>query len=255
MFKGFLKLMEYEFKLFLREPIGAFFTFIFPAFFLFLTMEIFIGRQVVEIVTETGVVEIKIINYVLPNLILMIIATTAFMSLPITVIEYRQTRFFKRLHANPVSPSTVLTALGVAYLVITTFGVIILTIMAFTVYDASFEGNIFTFLLSFMFSYLSIAAISFGLMGSFLRTSRTAVAVGEIIFFPAMFFSGVFVPLEQLPEWLRPISEFIPITHAARLMQGMWQGYPTGDYLKEVAVLAGVLVLGVLVALKKFRWE
>jgi len=111
------------------------------------------------------------------------------------------------------------------------------------------------FFLSFLFSYISIAAISFGLMGSLLRTTRTAMAVGQIIYFPAMFFSGVFVPIEQLPEWLRPVSEFIPITHAARLMQGMWQGHPPGDFLKEAAVLAGVCVLGVLVAVRKFRWE
>lgn len=56
--------------------------------------------------------EIRIINYVLPNLMLMIVAITAFVSLPIITVEYRQTRFFKRLRANPVSSSTILATLA-----------------------------------------------------------------------------------------------------------------------------------------------
>ena len=111
------------------------------------------------------------------------------------------------------------------------------------------------FILSFAYSYSAMAAIGFGLLGSLIRSSRSAVAIGEIIFFPAMFFSGLFVPIDQLPEWLRPISEFIPITHAARLMQGMWLGEPIGDFLKEIIILAGVILLCVFVAVKKFRWE
>jgi len=253
--KGFFKLMEYEFKLFLREPIAAFFTFVFPVFFLFLTMEVFIGRPVIEVATATGIMEVRVINYVLPNLMLMIVATTAFMSLPIITVEYRQTRFFKRLRANPVSSFTILAALGVVYLIITFCGILLLALLALTVYEASFEGNMFLFILSFAYSYSAIAAIGFGLLGSLLRTSRSTSAVGQIIFFPAMFFSGLFVPIDQLPEWLRPISEFIPITHAAILMQGMWLGEPIGDFLKEIIILAGVILLCVFVAVKKFRWE
>lgn len=222
--KGFFKLMEYEFKLFLREPIGAFLTLVFPVLFLFLTMEVFIGKPVVEFITNKGTMEFKVINYVFPNLILMIIATTAFMSLPIMTIEYRQTGFFKRLRTNPLSPSCILAALGTVYLIIIAIGVTLLAFVSFAFYNASFEGNALIFLLSFLFCYLSIAAISFGIIASLLGTSKTAVAVGQIVYFPAMFFSGVFVPIERLPQWLKPVSEFIPVTHAARLMQGMWQG-------------------------------
>jgi len=253
--KGFLKLIEYEFKLFVREPTAAFFTFVFPVFFLFLTMEVFIGRPVIEVATATGIMEVRVINYVLPNIILMIIATTAFMSLPIITVDYRQTRFFKRLRANPVSSSTILAALGVVYFIITFCGIMLLALLAFTIYGASIEGNIFLFILSLAFSYMAIASIGFGLLGSLLRTSRSALAVGQIIYFPAMFFSGVFVPIDQLPEWLRPVSEYIPITHAVRLMQGMWLGEPIGNFLREIIILAGVILLCVFVAVKKFRWE
>ena len=255
MFKGFLKLMEYEFKLFIREPIAAFFTFIFHGFFLFLMMEVFIGQPVIEVPAGGHTVEIKVINYVLPNIMLMIIATTAFMSLPLTAIEYREMKFFKRLKANPVTPSAILAALGSAHFVITTCGVLLLTLLAVMVYGARIDGSILVFFASYLWSFLAIAAIGFGLIGSLLRTSRAALAVGQIVYFPAMFFSGVFVPLDQLPEWLRPVSDFIPITHAAKFMQGVWQGRPAADFLTEALILLGVLLLGALVAAKKFRWE
>jgi len=210
---------------------------------------------VIEVPAEGQTVEIRVINYVLPNIMLMVIATTAFMSLPLTAIEYREMKFFKRLKANPVTPSAILAALGISHFVITTSGVLLLALLALTVYGARIDGNMFIFFSSYLWSFLAIAAIGFGLIGSLLRTSRAAIAVGQIVYFPAMFFSGVFVPLEQLPDWLRPVSDFIPITHAAKLMQGIWQGQPAADFMKEALILLAVLLLGALVAAKKFRWE
>jgi len=38
-------------------------------------------------------------------------------------------------------------------------------------------------------------------------------------------------------------------------MQGLWFGAGWGEHLMEVAVLVGVLIGGVLLSAKTFRWE
>jgi len=255
MFKGFGKLLISEFKLFFREPIAAFFTFLFPVFFLFLTMEVFIADPVIEVPAGTGVIEIRVINYVLPNLMVMIVATTSLMSLPLTALNYREIRFLKRLKANPVTAACVIAALGSAFFAVNTTGAGLLTAFSVLVYGAENQGHLAAFLFSYTLSFLALAAMGFGFIGSLLKTSRTGLAVGQILYFPAMFFSGVFVPLDRLPEWARPLSNFIPFTHAARLMQGTWRGLPLADFPTELLFLLGVLVVGAAVSAKKFRWE
>jgi len=38
-------------------------------------------------------------------------------------------------------------------------------------------------------------------------------------------------------------------------MQDMWQGEPLADFMSEALILLGVMVMGVVVAAKNFRWE
>lgn len=71
-----------------------------------------------------------------------------------------------------------------------------------------------------------------------------------------MFFSGVFVPLDRLPEWIRSyISPFLPVTYAVELLQGLWLGTPPGEFMLEIIILLGFLCLGLLIAVRTFRWE
>lgn len=255
MFRGFAKLVICEFKLFLREPLAAFFTFVFPVFFLFLTMEVFVADPIIQVPAGGRVVEIRVVNHVLPNLMVMIVATTSLMSLPLTALSYREIRFLKRLKANPVTAACVIAALGSAYFAINSAGVGLLTAVSIWVYGAANQGSAAAFVFSYTLSFLAIAALGFGFIGGLLKTSRTGLAVSQILYFPAMFFSGVFVPLDQLPAWVRPISEFIPFTHAARFMQGTWRGLPLGDFTTEMLILLGLLVVGAVVSARNFRWE
>lgn len=255
MFRGFTKLLACEFKLFFREPLAAFFTFVFPVFFLFLTMEVFVPEPIIQVPAGGRVVEIRVVNHVLPNLMVMIIATTSLMSLPLTALNYREIRFLKRLKANPVTSACVIAALGSAYFAINSTGVGILTVASVAAYGAENQGSMAAFLFSYTLSFLAIAAMGFGFIGSLVKTSRTGLAIGQILYFPAMFFSGVFVPLDQLPGWVRPISEVIPFTHAARFMQGIWRGLPLGDFTSEIIVLLGLLAAGAVVSARNFRWE
>jgi lipooligosaccharide transport system permease protein len=41
---------------------------------------------------------------------------------------------------------------------------------------------------------------------------------------PMFFFSGVVFPVSNLPPWLRPLAEALPLTHPVRLVRGLIQG-------------------------------
>ncbi|MCL0090822.1 ABC transporter permease, partial [Dehalococcoidia bacterium] len=174
---------------------------------------------------------------------------------PLTIGHYRNIKFLKRLKGSPVTPVTILGSLALSDFMVTVLGIALLAVVAVLVYDANLAGSLLSFLAGFVLAFLSLGAI-FLFIPAVARSARTAYALSRIIFFPLMFFSGVFIPLDMLPDWIaRYISPFIPITHAVELMQGLWQGIPLLDLTREVLILLGILCLGLVIAARTFRWE
>jgi ABC-2 type transport system permease protein len=122
------------------------------------------------------------------------------------------------------------------------------------VYQANFSGNAFSVLAGFILSCLSIFGIGFILAG-IMPTARTAQIAGLVILYPMMFLSGAFFPLELLPAAVQKVSVFMPITYVVNLLRGLWNGQPWGMHLLDAGVLAGLLLLGIIVSVKTFRWE
>ena len=246
--KSLLKMTWMETKLFLREPVGAFFTLVFPLMMLFLFGSIY-GNAPSEYFAGRGTVDISV-----PAYTAMIIATTGLLGLTITMAAYRENGILRRLRTTPISPLVVLVAQVIVLFMMTILGMVLLIIAGKLVYHMHFEGNAFSVLAAFTLSSLSFFALGFVLAG-LMPTARTAQVVGMVILYPMLFLSGAGFPSELLPESIKKVSSFLPLTYVVRLLRGLWIGDLWNQHLTDVFVLAGILVVGVLVSIKTFRWE
>ena len=74
---------------------------------------------------------------------------------------------------------------------------------------------------------------------------------------PTMFVSGIFFPLEQLPEVVRTISQWLPLTNAIDLVRPLFMDQWPQDPVKHLLVLLVYAVAGFWIALaltrKRFR--
>jgi len=61
--------------------------------------------------------------------------------------------------------------------------------------------------------------------------------------------------LQMMPETVLKISRLLPMTYMVQLLQGLWFGELWLEHLKEVIILARILLVSALVAAKTFRWE
>jgi ABC-2 type transport system permease protein len=246
--KSFYKMTWMEAKLFLREPVGAFFTLIFPLMMLFI-FGIIYGNIPLPESGSQGTVDTLI-----PALIAMIIGITGLMSITITMATYRENGVLRRLRTTPVSPLIVMAAQVIVVFAMTCLGMLLLIAAGMLVYHVRFEGNAFSVLAGFVLSSLSFFGIGFILAG-IMPTARTAQIVAMVLLYPMLILSGAAWPRELMPATIQNISAFLPLTYVVNLLRGLWAGQPWGDHLLDVAVLAGMLLLGIIVSLKTFRWE
>jgi len=246
--RGLIKYTWTEMKLFLREPMGAFFTLAFPLMMLFLFGSIY-GNEPSAIFNGYGTVDISV-----PAYTAMIIGTTGILNLTITMATYREKGILRRLRITPVRPQVILIAQVVVMFLMTLAGVLLLVLAGKLVYDLRFDGNALSVALGFTLGSLSFFSLGF-VLASVMPNARTAQVVGMVIFYPMLFLSGAGMPLEILPEGVGKISTYLPLTHVVTLLRGLWTGEVWSQHMTEVWVLLGVLLAGVLISAKTFRWE
>ena len=246
--KSLLKMTWMESKLFLREPASAFFTLIFPLIYLFMYGAIS-GNEPTPMYGGRGTIDAAI-----PSLTAVIISMAGLMSTTITMATYREKGILRRLGTTPIGPLIVLAAQVIVVFSMTCLGMLLLIAAGILVYHVRFEGNAFSMLTGFILSSLSFFGLGFILAGT-MPTVRSAWVVAMVLLYPMLFLSGAFFSVELLPAAVQKVSAFMPLTYVVNLLSGLWTGEPWGDHLLDVGVLAGMLVLGIIISVKTFRWE
>jgi ABC-2 type transport system permease protein len=246
--KALVKYTWTEIKLYLREPMGAFFTLVFPLMMLFLFGSIY-GNEPSALFNGYGSVDVSV-----PAYTAMIIGTTGILGLSITMATYREKGILRRLRVTPLRPQVILIAQVVVMFLMTAAGMLLLILAGKLVYNLRFDGNALNVTLAFVLSSLSFFSLGF-VLASIMPNARTAQVVGMVIFYPMLFLSGAGMPLEILPQTVRNLSKFLPLTHVVTLLRGLWTGEVWSQHITEVWVLLAVLAAGVLISAKTFRWE
>ncbi len=245
---AFMKYTWTEIKLFLREPVGAFFTLGFPLMMLFLFGAIY-GNDPSPMFNGYGTVDISI-----PAYTAMIISTTGLMGINITMSAYREKGILRRLRITPLRPLVILAGQVVVVFLMTVAGMLLLIVAGTLIYNLRFDGNVLDVILAFILSCLSFFSLGF-VLASVMPNARTAQVVGMAIFYPMLFLSGAGMPLEIMTEGIRNFSKFLPLTHVVTLLRGLWTGESWSLHITEVWVLLGVMLAGVLISSRTFRWE
>jgi ABC-2 type transport system permease protein len=97
---------------------------------------------------------------------------------------------------------------------------------------------------------LLVGSLPFALLSlavGFLASSNAAVAILNAILFPMVIASGLWVPLEIMPGWVRTLAEFLPLWHLSQLALDQLTG--AGGLGHLVALLVSTVVAAALAGL------
>ena len=108
------------------------------------------------------------------------------------------------------------------------------------------------FVLAILLTMASMAALGL-LIASLATSQRVAGATGGILFFPLMFFAGLWVPQQAMGHVLRTISQYTPLGAAVPSITnsdfGRWPG------TTHLIVLAAYTVVLLRISIRFFRWS
>ncbi len=99
----------------------------------------------------------------------------------------------------------------------------------------------------------TIPFCALGLAAGYLTGPNSAPAVVNLVYLPMAFASGLWIPIEALPGFLKSIAPFLPAYHLGQLALaavGAGLGAPAWTH---VTALAGFTLLGLTVAIWRYR--
>ena len=249
MFRGLWKLTWLEIKIFLREPLGAFGSILFPVLVFVIGGRLLGGRVTPGSIAATGFIGVG-----LPVFASVLVALSGVLSLVTIISIYREGGILKRLRATPLRPHTILTAHVLAKLALTAVTMALMVLAGKRYYPISLDVPVFGFTMAVLISTWSILSIGF-LIASLVPTARFAQPVGAAILYPMLALCGLFTPLSALPPAMRDVARVIPLTYAVSLLAGIWKNEAWSAHIGDVAGLVVVFAICTALSSKVFRWE
>jgi ABC-2 type transport system permease protein len=228
-----------EARLLLREPLAFFWGVAFPMVLL-----------AVMGVSASSIGGVPLVSIYEPIVIAFISVAFGVQGIPVQVAGYRQGRVLRRLATTPAGPTRVIGAqliVSLAVILIATAGVLVVGRLGFGV---PFPRNPAGFLLVAVLSATAMVALGL-LIGALAPTARSAGAAGTVLFFPLMYFAGLWTP--QMSATARHIGQFTPLGAAAQALRDSMAG--TWPHPTALAVLVICTLVCAGAAARFFRWE
>jgi ABC-2 type transport system permease protein len=188
----------------------------------------------------------------LPVLVVFVLAMTALLGLPIPLASFRELGVLRRLSTTPVPPSWLLAGQGLIQLGVAVAGLGVIFIAGAAAFGAPAPGSPGGLVLSIVLATAALFAIGL-VIAAIARTATAANVIGRLVFFPLLFFAGLWLPRQLMPGVLLDISNYTPLGAAVQVIQdSMFQGFPpAAPLLVLTAYAAGFGYL----AQRFFRWE
>jgi ABC-2 type transport system permease protein len=173
----------------------------------------------------------------------------------IPLVQQREKLILKRLSATPLKRSAFIGSNIVMRLGIGLVQMVLIVVVGVQLFGVTIVGSLAEVVFLVVLGALMFTSLGY-VVASFVPTEETANMVTSILQFPLMFLSGIFFPLELMPQWLRTIAALLPLTYLGdALRQVMVGGTPFVPIAVSVVVLTGWLIGCFAISARYFRWQ
>lgn len=243
--KRFWKMYKVEQKIFFRSPDVILFCLLMPLV-VFGLIAMITGSK------DAGDSGLTFLQSAFVSLSTVGICCSAFMSIPITVVELRNQGILRRMYCSPCSPVRILACDMAASGMIAAVSTVFLTIAA-VLAGYRMSGNVLVYIVFWLLTMISMFSIGL-LVASLCRTTKSMNIATSVLYFPMLLFSGATIPAEVFPACIRAVIKWMPLGIGIDTLKKV----SVGCYNEIVIPMVSLIVIAVIctgVAVKTFRWE
>jgi ABC-2 type transport system permease protein len=246
-----LRQVRYTNRSFWRNPASAFFTFVFPLMFLVIFTALLGGGT-----TTIGGIAYDNATYYVASMAAFGVIQACYTNVGISLVFTREEGVLKRVRGTPL-PSWAYLGNRLLHAMLVAFLLVVITIAFGTVvYHAHLPGgaDLGKFIATLIVGAGCFAALGLAVSGN-VPNADAGPPIINAIMLPLLFLSGIFIPIgDGAPGWVTFIGNVFPVKHFFEAMFTSFLG-AAGFEWKDVGIVAIWMVVGIVIAVRTFRWE
>jgi len=192
-------------------------------------------------------------NFV-PGVVAMVLLLICVLMTSVSIVREKEMGTLEVLLVSPFNPFLVIFSKMVPYIVVSLINLTVILILSFYLLDLPFKGSL---LLMYAESLIFITcALSLGLLISTLTdTQQTAMNTSFLLtMLPTMLLSGYLFPIENMPIYLRILSNIVPAKWFYIIIKSiMLKGLGIKYIWRETLILTGMTLFFITISLRNFK--
>ena len=197
----------------------------------------------------------RYLDFLLPGLMAFTLMQLSIAGSGFNIVEFRRKGILKRLFVTPIQPRDFISAIVMARMAIVLIQLTVLILFAVLMLDVRIIGNFASFYFVIILGTFIFLCLGFCL-GSIAKTQQAVMAVGNLVIFPQIFLSGVFYPIESMPELIQPIAYVLPLSFVSTAMREIANsGASLLAITPSLLGIAAWFVLAFVLATRLFVWK
>lgn len=181
--------------------------------------------------------------WILPNLMGSLSMLVALLLTALSVARERELGTFEQLLVAPLSSTILIIGKTIPPLLISMIEASIIFFMAIVFFKVPFVGSILILylgLLAFLFSIVGIGLF----ISSISSTQQQGILGAFVLMVPYILMSGFATPVENMPQWLIPVTDIISLKYFLILLKGVFLKDITFDM--AISLIIPMLALGLI---------
>jgi len=236
--------VRYEQLSFWRNPQSAFFTFFFPVVIIVLFGALFGGVK-----GSSYFYGASALQYYVPTIAALSVLGSCFSQLGIVLALRRQNGVLKRVRATPLPAWTYFLGL-LAHCLLVSVVDVALIVGTGRLFGVPLPGDWAAIGATLVAGAACFCALGVA-VASLIRNAEAAPAVVQIVMFPLVFVSGTYMPIHSAA--LNRVASYLPVRPFNQALLGPF-AHRTGFDWHDLGVLAAWGAVGVVIAVRRFRW-
>jgi len=242
---------RYEWRIFWRTPISAFFTIFFPLL-IFVVFSLVFGNERIEYLGITTA------QFYAPSLAVFAAVSATYTNISIFTSYQRDEGILKRVRGTPLPSWVFFGGKILSSILIALIGTLIMLSVGVVFFGLQVYPETVSILIAVFFVGVAAFAALGLLVAALAPSGQAATAIANATLLPLAFVSGVFiVPGEDMPGWLTAVSSFFPLSHFVEPFVAAFTPAATrADFeWQDLAYLALWGVVALIFAIRWFKWE
>jgi ABC-2 type transport system permease protein len=237
--------VRYEQLSFWRNPQSAIFTFVFPVLFVTILGALFGGSG-----KNASFGGLPVLEYYIPTIAAMSVLTSCYGQLAVALAARRQNGILKRVRATPLPAWAYFGGL-LAHCIMVSFVDVALIVVVGRIYGVPLPSDWLAIIVPLVLGAASFCSLGVA-AASVISNADAAPAVAQLVMFPLLFLSGTYMPITS--KWLTQITGWLPVRPFNEALTGPLSRH-AGLNWHQLEILALWGVIGIAVAIRRFRWD